>query len=43
MMKKQKKQEFSTIGILDCQECKTQEEWAEMNRRHRRSMGFLEW
>ncbi len=44
-MIKQKKQThgFSAMGIMDCKECETEEDWAEMNRKHRRSRGMLEW
>lgn len=42
-MKKKNTDEFSPMGIMNCGECKTQEDWAEKNRKHRKSRGMLEW
>ena len=42
-MVKKKREDFSAMGIMECDECETPEEWAEMNRKHRQSRGMLEW
>ena len=42
-MVKKKVEEFSSIGVVNCDKCETEEDWAEMNRKHRRSKGMLEW